>query len=287
MTTMKSIRLSSIRLRRSFSYSLIYLVLIFVALVTLVPFLWIALSAFKNTMEIFSDPYALPKIWRWENFSRAWFQGRFNVYFFNTVYVTVPSVAGVVSLSAMCGYSLGKMSFPGKNGITTLMIMGLAIPLQSIIIPLYFVLPRFALIETLWGVIVSLIGVGLPFGVMLMRAFFLSVDSDYGDSGRVDGCNEFAVFRHIMVPLAKPAVLALIVLDFMWVWNAFLLPLLITHEESKRVLGLGLMFFRSRYNTQYGLLAAGVLISTVPITVVYLIFNRYFVEGLTAGGLKG
>ena len=274
------------RLKKVLSRSSVYVILIATSVTIIAPMLWMGLTAFKDSIEMFKDPFGLPKVWHWDNFPTAWFQGRFNSYFLNTVIVTLPAVAGGVCLSSCCGYALGKMPFPGRSFITGLFVAGLAIPLYSIVIPLWFVLRALGLVESLRGVIVAQIGTGLPFGIMLMRSFFLGVDKSYADSARVDGCNELVTFSHVVLPLAKPAVLALIIFEFQSSWNAFLLPMLITHDESKRVLNIGLMFFRSRYDTEYGLLAAGVMIATIPIVLVYLAFSRYFVEGVSAGGLK-
>ncbi len=274
------------RFKKLLSLSAVHAALIAVSVAIVAPMLWMGLTAFKDSIEMFKDPFGLPVVWHWDNFPKAWFQGRFNAYFLNTVLVTLPAVAGGVCLSSLCGYALGKMSFPGRSFLTGVVVAGLAIPLYSIVIPLWFVLRAFGLVENLRGVVVAQIGTGLPFGIMLMRAFFLGVDKSYADSARVDGCNEFVTFSRVVLPLAKPAVLALIIFEFQSSWNAFLLPLLITHDESKRVLNIGLMFFRSRYDTEYGLLAAGVMIATIPIVIVYLAFSRYFVEGISAGGLK-
>lgn len=267
--------------------SVIYLFLGGVTLITVVPLIWIAVSAFKTTSEIFMAPYSLPKIWRWSNFSKAWYQGHFNLYFVNTIIVAVPAVVGGVLFSSMCGYALAKLRFPGNNFLTTLLILGLAIPIQAIIIPLYYVLRSLHLLNSLPSTSLAIMGVIFPFGILLMRSFFLSIESEYGDAGRIDGCSEFGIFFHIMFPLARSAVLTLIVLDFMWVWNAFLIPMLVSTEADKRVIGTALMFFQSRNETNYGLVAAATIITALPIIVVYLAFNRYFVEGLSAGGLKG
>jgi raffinose/stachyose/melibiose transport system permease protein len=265
----------------------LYGALIVAALVTVVPLIWIATAAFKDSMEVFLSPYSLPEQWRWENFSDAWTNGRFNTYFMNTVLVAIPTVTLTVVLASMAGYSLAKLKYPGRGFLTTLMILGLAIPVHSLIIPLYYVLRSIGLLGRLGGISISIVGIFLPFGIMLLRSFFKSIDPNYMEAGRMDGCSEFTIFARIMMPLAQPAVLSLIVLDFMWAWKAFLIPMVVTTQEDKRVVGLALMYFRSQHLAEYGMLAAAVLISSVPILVIYILFNRYFVEGLTQGGLKG
>lgn len=274
-------------MKKKLTVGFVYLILIGVTLITVLPLLWVAVSAFKNTPEIFASPYSLPKVWRWSNFSKAWTQGRFNLYFVNTIIVAVPTVAGGVLFSSMCGYALAKLRFPGSTFVTTLLILGLAIPIQAIIIPLYDMLRRLHLLNSLLSISVAVMAVIFPFGILLMRSFFLNIESAYAEAGRIDGCSEFGIFFRIMFPLARSAFLALIVLDFMWAWNAFLIPMLVSTKSSKRVLGTALMFFQSRNDTEYGLVAAATIITAIPIIAVYLAFNRYFVEGLASGGLKG
>jgi ABC-type glycerol-3-phosphate transport system permease component len=276
------------KLKRSFAVeSFSYLVLVLFSVIIIIPLLWLFITAFKINEEIFLKPFALPDPWHFENFSKAWFQGHFNKYILNTILVTVPGVIISVILSVMCGYSLGQMNFPGRKGFETLFVMGLAIPIFSIIIPLWKILLMLKLVERLSGIILAQIGIGLPFGIMLMRSFFLDIDKTYADSARLDGCTESRILFSIMLPLAKPAMMSLVIFSFQEFWNAFLIPLLITHSESKRIINIGLMFFQTRNQTDYGLLTSGVLITVLPIIVVYIIFSKYFVEGIASGGLKG
>jgi ABC-type glycerol-3-phosphate transport system permease component len=274
-------------LRRTSSAIAKYLILLLVLAVTLGPVLWVWLSSLRTQGEIIRDPIALPSEWHWDNFAEAWVVGHFGQYIGNSILITLPVVAGVVILSAWGGYGLARFAFRGNRLVFYTFLVGLMVPFQAIMIPLYFNLRDMHLLSTYGGMILPSIALGLPFGIFLMRAFFQGLSRELADAALVDGCSEFGVFWRVMLPLTGPAVSALAVFQFMWTWNAFLMPLLYLQREHLRPLALGLMFFSGRYDTQYHLLFAGITISTFPIVIAYLIFQRRITQGLTAGALKG
>jgi ABC-type glycerol-3-phosphate transport system permease component len=264
-----------------------YAVLVFFALVAIVPILVMWMAALKTSGEIYRDPFALPTALHWENLAKAWAVGRFRQYLGNSLIVTIPTVAGVVALSSLAGYAFGKLKFAGSKFWFYLFLLGLMVPFQSIMIPMYYDLQNFDLLGKYWAMILPATALGLPFGIFLMQAFFRGLPAELADAARVDGCSEFGVLFKIMLPLTGPAVSTLVVFQFMWTWNAFLMPLLFLNEETLRPVSLGLMFFSGRYTLNYGLVAAGVTLATLPLIVVYILFQRQFMRGLTAGALKG
>ncbi len=264
-----------------------YAVLSLFLLITLVPFVWMWSSALKDSSEIFRNPFALPTSIKLANLVRAWTVGRFRSYFLNTLIVTLPTVAGVVALSCLAGNALGRLRFRGRTPLLYLFLLGLMVPFQSIMIPLYYMLRDFRILGTYWAMILPATALGLPFGIFLMQAFFRGLPGELADAARVDGCNELSLFLKVMLPLTGPAVSALTVFQFMWTWNAFLMPLLYLQREDLRPLALGLLFFQGRYTQDYGLIAGGVTIATFPIIVVYVVLQRQFIRGLTAGAVKG
>jgi raffinose/stachyose/melibiose transport system permease protein len=267
--------------------SLRYAVLILFAMIALTPIFVMWMAALKSSSEIFNDPFSLPTVLHWENMVKAWTVGRFRQYLGNTIIITIPTVFGVVALSCLAGYAFGRLKFAGSKLFFYTFLLGLMVPFQSIMIPMYYNLKDLKLLGTYWAMILPATALGLPFGIFLMQAFFRGLPSDLADAARVDGCSEFDVFFQIMLPLAGPAVSTLFVFQFMWTWNAFLMPLLFLNEESLRPIALGLMFFSGRYTTNYGLVAAGITLATLPLIVIYIIFQRQFIRGLTAGALKG
>lgn len=264
-----------------------YAVLVFFVLVALVPIVVMWMAALKTSNEIFRDPFSLPTVLHWENLVKAWTVGRFRQYLGNSLIVTIPTVAGVVALSSLAGYAFGKLKFAGSQAFFYLFLLGLMVPFQSIMIPMYYDLKDLNLLGSYWAMILPATALGLPFGIFLMQAFFRGLPSELADAARVDGCSEAGVLFKIMLPLTGPAVSTLIVFQFMWTWNAFLMPLLFLNEESLRPISLGLMFFSGRYTLNYGLVAAGITLATLPLIAVYLVFQRQFMRGLTAGALKG
>jgi raffinose/stachyose/melibiose transport system permease protein len=271
----------------SFSSTAKYLVLIFFALIVVAPMLWVLFTSLKTTREIAMSPFGLPTTPRWENYTEAWTVGRFSKYFLNSVIVSVPIVVGSVSLSCLAGYGFARFKLPGGNVIFYTFLLGLMVPFQSIMIPLFYILRDINLLSTYWAMILPMIALGLPFGIFFMRAFFLGLPLELDDAAQIDGCNEFDVFWRVMLPLAGPAISTLTVLQFISAWNAFLVPLIYMQREELRPLVLGLMFFQTRYTQDIPLTMAGTTIAMLPVVLVYLALQRKFIQGLTAGAVKG
>ncbi len=264
-----------------------YGVLVGFAILCIIPLFWVASTSLKTTKEVAISPLGPPLVFRWENYPQAWTVGRFGKYFLNSIFVSIPIVIGTVGLSCLAGYGLARFQIPGAQTIFYIFLLGLMVPFQSIMIPLFYILKDIRFIGTYWAMIVPSIALGLPFGIFFMRAFFLGLPYDLADAAKIDGCNDFDVFWRVMLPLAGPGISSLAVFNFMGAWNSFLLPLIYMQKEELRPLVLGLMFFRSRYTQNYPLTMAGATIVMVPIIVVYIFFQRRFIQGLTAGALKG
>jgi raffinose/stachyose/melibiose transport system permease protein len=273
---------------RRISVSLVqYLILSIVALLALAPLVLMWSSAFKSKIEIAVNPLAFPKSLNLSNLVDAWTTGRYSTYSVNSVIVTIPTVLGVVALSTLAGYGFSRLDFFGKKLFFYLLLLGLMVPFQSFMIPLYFDLQRYGLLDSYLAVILPGIALGMPFGIYMMQAFFRGLPTEISDSARVDGCNEFQVFWHIILPLTAPGVSSLAIFQTLWTWNSFLMPLIYLNSDAHRTLPLGLMFFQSKYTSDYSLISAGVLITSFPIIVVYLLLQRRFLLGLTAGAMKG
>jgi ABC-type glycerol-3-phosphate transport system permease component len=263
-----------------------YALLLLFLVVFLVPVLWVWSSALKSSVEISRSPFALPSEWRWENFREAWNVGRFGRYFGNSVIYSASIVAGSVFLSCLAGYALALLPLPGRNGFMVLFLLGLMVPFQSVMIPLYYLLRNIGLLETYFAFIIPAIAIRLPFGIFLMRGFFRGLPPELADAARVDGANEWGVFRQIMLPLAVPGLATLVVFQFMFAWNQFLMPLIFVQRDELRPISLGMMFFFGRFTAQRDLIAAGVTITMLPVVVLYILLQRRFIEGITAGALK-
>jgi ABC-type glycerol-3-phosphate transport system permease component len=267
-----------------------YLALAFFAALVLYPLLLIVSTAVKDPLDVTADPFALFSSVNLQNFIDAWTLGGFGGYFWNTLVITALTLLGTLALSVLAGYALARLYFPGRNVIFLLFITGLMFPFFSVMIPLFYELRDVGILGTKAGLILVLIagagGFGLPIGVFLMRSFYMDLPEELADAARVDGANEFQVFWRIMLPLSGPGVAVLAVLVFFQTWNAFIQPLLYLPGSENQVLATGLYLFASGRTQEYELIAAGSLIMVVPVVVFFLIFQRLFVRGLTAGALK-
>lgn len=263
-----------------------YAVLFFVLILTFGPLLWVWVNSLRTTREIMRNPLGWPAEPMWQNFVNAWTIGNFDRYFLNSFIVVIPVVIAVVFLSALGGYGLWRFRFLGNRVVFYVFLLGLMLPFQAIMIPLYYRLRDWGLLSTYGGAIWPSIALGLPFGIFLMRAFFSGMVKELADAGLVDGCNEFNVFWYIMLPLTRPAASALAVFQFMWTWNNFIIPYLYLQREELRTLPLGLMLFSGRFGVQYELLFAGITVATLPIVLLYIVMQSRIIEGLTAGAVK-
>jgi ABC-type glycerol-3-phosphate transport system permease component len=268
-----------------------YLFLGFWAALCVLPLVLVVSAALKDPNLETGNPFQLFSSIRFENFVDAWTLGNFGSYFLNTIVIMVPTVLGVIVFSTMTGYALARFEFPGRSAILYLFILGLMVPFFALMIPLYYNLNDYHLLNTPWAVILPSIagaaGTGLPLGVFLMRAFFADMPNELADAARVDGCGEWDVFRRIMAPLAVPGMSALAILTFLSAWNTFLLPLLYLQGEEKRTLATGLLLFTGGRTQEIELTAAATMIMIAPVIVFFLLFQRHFIRGLTAGAVKG
>ncbi|WP_066160305.1 carbohydrate ABC transporter permease [Halalkalibacter krulwichiae] len=250
------------------------------------PIIYAVLASFKTNMEIFSSPFALPQTWSFDNIISAWHVGNFQQYFFNSAFVTIGGMALVALVACPAGYAFAQLSFRGNNLVFYLILLGMALPVQAIIIPIFYHLRGMGLVDTLTGLTLVSAGLALPFSIFLMRNTFRDVPKELRESAMIDGAGEWKTYWKIMLPLAKPGVVALLIFTFMNIWNDFLLPLVLLMSQQKYTISLGLYSFQGEMATNYALIFGGTVISMVPSIIVYLIFQRSFVDGMSSGASK-
>jgi raffinose/stachyose/melibiose transport system permease protein len=264
-----------------------------VAVACLFPLVWMVASSLKTQSTVFSDMSLWARHPHWENYYEAWTRGQFGVYFFNSLLYTTVVVFGVILIASMAAYAFSRLQFPGRNFLFILLISTMMIPIPGSFIALYVLLNELGFIthgligiDTRLGYILPQINGGLALGVFLLKTFFDKLPQDLEDAARIDGCNKFQVYRHVAMPLAKPAVAVLAVFNALAVWNEYLLAMLVLSDRSLMPLQRGLMVFQGSHITEYPLLMAGIAISIVPILTLYFMMQRYIVAGITAGALK-
>lgn len=272
--------------QRKLSQRIIWIVLLIGLLLTVSPILWVIIGAFKTNAEIFGKPFALPKSWDFSNLIEAWKLGNFKQYLLNSAFITSGGMFIVFLTACPAGYALAQIRFRGSNLLFYLFLLGMAIPVQAIIIPVFYQLKMLGLINTLTGVTLVSASFALPFSIFLMRNSFRDIPSEMREAAYVDGASEWRTFITVMLPMAKPGIVALMVFTFMNIWNDFLLPLVLLISDSKFTVALGLFSFQGQYVTNYNLVFGGTLISMIPSIIVYLIFQRQFISGMSAGHNK-
>lgn len=273
--------------RRVLGRILVYAALLITALISAYPFLWMFFTSLKTRSEVYSNKWLWPAIPRFQNYADILALTNIGHYFFNSVVVSVVSVLAMVFLGACAAYGLSRYSCRGLKTTYYYILGGQMMPVQVALIPLFVLLRTFGLLNSHIGIIVTYIAVGLPFTVFLLYGFFRTLPSDLEDSGRVDGCSEPGIFLRIMLPLARSGLLTAFIFQFMWVWNDFILPLVLLRTDSLKTLTVGVYSLMGPYGTNIPVFFAGLTIISLPIILVYLLFTRQFIAGITAGALKG
>ncbi|GAA5018309.1 carbohydrate ABC transporter permease [Actinopolymorpha pittospori] len=266
--------------------TLISAVLVPVCLVWIYPFLWMVSSSIKSNAEIFGGLGLFPSVIRLDNYVRAWQDAHIGSYFLNTVFVTVMSILISVPAVAMMGYVLGRYRFPGKRVVAGVLAAAIFLPEGYTIIPVFDLINKLHLQGSLWGITLAEAGGAHVVATLLFAGYFSQLPKELEEAAMLDGAGFLRIFWRIYLPLAKPVVATAIILQFMHSWNDFLLPLVLTlNQPDLRTLSVGIYSFQSQYFTDWSGMAAAATIGLLPIIVLFLFLQRYFVEGV-AGAVK-
>ena len=270
---------------------LTYSVLIAYLIVVLYPMFWVLATSVKQDREIFLHPFSLPKLaqLQWSNYSNAWTQGHFGNYFLNSVVVSAVTVTATVLFAAMAAYALARFSFRGARPIFFYFLAGLMIPLQLAIVPLFFQMKAFQMLDSRIGLITVYVAFGLPFAVFVLTGFFKSLPSGLYESALIDGAGEFRAFWSIMLPLARPGLITVGIFSFLGTWNEFFMAFMFLSGEKARTLPLGLanITIVSQYRSDWGMAFAGLVLMMLPTMLVYFMLQKHLVKGITLGAMKG
>lgn len=273
--------------RRRLSDVARHLLLICASIIVLVPIGYMVLASFKNVADFFGNPYGLPTDWEFSNYVRAWNEAHISTTLPNTVFVTFFSVAGSTFLSSLIAYGLRLRNKALAISLYTMFVSGLLVPVQMIILPLFLLLKQIGLFGTLFALILPYIALGLPLGVLVLTPIAAMLPSDLINAARMDGANEWQIYRKIFLPLLRPGLISVAILNGVWMWNEFFIPLVLSLKTGVQTMPVGIVSFIGVYSTEWGLVFASVVISAIPIIAAYLLMTRQFQSGLTAGALKG
>ncbi len=274
-------------LERLSQNTLLHIFLMIVALACLFPLFWMIRSSLMSNATIFTERSLIPGELNWQNYVTAWTKGHFAVYFLNSVIYTVSVVSGIVIISSLAAFAFSRLEFPGKNIIFYMFIGAMMIPLPGSFVPLFVMMNKLHLVNTRIGYILCMINVGLSLSILMLKTFFDKMPSDLEDAARIDGCSRLQIWWHVALPLARPALAAIIIYNVLNVWNEYILATLLLNDKDLMPLQRGLMVFNGAYQVDYPVLMAGLTMTALPIIIVYLIMQKHIVKGLSAGAVVG
>ena len=253
------------------------------AVVAVGPLLFMLLNSFRPSADIFNDPLGLPTELYFGNYVEAWREAHFATYFSNSVLVVVTGVVLCTVVSAMAAYALARYDFRGNGVMTAYFIAGLTLPIELAVVPIFYLLGSFGMVDSRLGLVLVYAATGIPFSVFILAAFFRGLPRELEEAARLDGAGEFRIFARVMLPLVKPALATVAIFQFVQLWNDFFFPLVLLRTTEKYTLPVGLTNFFGEYQTDWGAVFAGLTITTAPLVILFLFLTRHIVTGLVGG----
>lgn len=267
---------------RAIQYVLAYLFV----LVALYPIVLMVASSFKTNMEIFANPLSLPHSFSLDVYRKLWEVVPFGDFLLNSVIVSVTTVVLVAVFSAMAAFYVARFSYRWTGVLYFFFLVGLMIPIKLGIVPLFLLMKNLGLLNSLWSLILIYTASGIPISVFILTGFFRTLPVELEEAARIDGCNHFQVFWRVLLPLIRPALGTVVIINFISAWNDFFFPLIFIQQDALKTIPVGMMVLFGEYETDWSLLFAGLTLSALPMIVVFLLASRQFMEGLTAGAVK-
>ncbi len=284
-------QLMIMRLRRNLGKTILTIVLLVFTAIVIIPFLWMLIMSFRTTGEILRDPYGLPTQFNWQNYYKLFFDPSisFGKYFVNSAIVTVMATLLTLFLSTLGGYGFGRSRyyFKARGLLFTLLLFALMLPRQILYLPQFEMMSRYGLLNTYWALVLIYAAMQLPLSTYLMSTYFSTLPEELEDAARIDGCTEMGTFWRVMLPLARPAISTVVLVNFLAFWNELLLAVTMVTDPSKRTLPAAMMMFVGEHGSNYAIAASSLVSAMLPIFIVYLFLSEKFIEGLTAGAVKG
>ncbi len=272
---------------RAMSRVVIYLVLGLMAAGFLYPVVLMVLTAFKSTPEIFRNPFGPPESWSLDTFRRVWDRANFGLYLRNSLLITGASALLLLASAAPAAYALARYSFKLRGVLSLFFLAGIMIPIRLGILPLYLLMRDLNLLDTPFALILTYTASGMPMSVFLLSVFFRNLPRELEDAARMDGCTETQTFWRIMLPLVRPGLATVVIVNVVPWWNDFFFPLLFLTSDTWKTIPLGMQIFFGQHLVDWSLVFSGMVLASLPLLIIYLIMSRQFIAGLTAGAVKG
>lgn len=264
-----------------------YLVLTLLLLFAVGPLLILAFNSVKSRAELGDNPIGIPTSITWENYPRAWDVGNFSTTTLNSATLVVGTVVAVLLLGGMAAYSLARLDLPGGSGLMLYLLVASSLPIHLFLVPLFFFWRQLGLVNNLFGLILIYIAINAPLAIFLLRSYMVQLPRDFEDAARVDGASEWQVFTKVVVPLTWPGFLTVGLVVSLAVWNEFLLATVFLTEQDKFTIVTSYQNFTTQFSRDWSLTSAAAVMMIAPILVIFLVFQRRFIEGMTQGGMKG
>jgi ABC-type glycerol-3-phosphate transport system permease component len=266
---------------------LFHVIIFGILFVAMYPVLWMIFGSLKDDQDFYNNVWGVPKRIIWFNYITAWDRANLTQKYINTVFVTAMFLVILIPVNACAAYPIARLRFKGRNLIYMYLLIGVMIPVGILAMPSFSVAVKLRLINSLPGLAFFYIAQAIAFGVFLMRSFFISLPSSLEDAALIDGCNRFKSFLYVILPLAKSGIMTQVIYNGLTVWNEYLLASLFIRSSERQTLPLGLSVFVNQYNVYYPELFAALVLVTFPMVMVYIIGQKMFIEGITAGAVKG
>lgn len=265
---------------------IVFILFIIYSLIIITPFLNIVMNSFKTLGEIFLSPFSFPSQLRWENYRETWNKANLGVAYLNSFLISMFSVAGILIISSMFAFILSRYRFPLRKALYLYVIAGLAFPARLAIIPIFLMLRDLKLLNSRIGLILLYMGTGVPFSVFLLKNFLDDIPSELEESAQIDGASPWVIFTKIALPLIRPALVVVAIVNFVSVWNDFFFPLILISDRSKETIPLAVSVFYGEFANQWHLLSTALWLAVVPVMIIYAFMSREFISGMTQGAIK-
>ena len=267
---------------------LLYTIITIIAVIYILPVLGVILTSFKLNSEIAREGlWTLPKVLHLDNYKEIWTGANIQTYMKNSLMVTLPATLISITLGVLMGYVFSMLPFKGSEILFMFVLAGMFFPPQIVLIPLFKFYNDINLYDTLWPMIITHSAFGLPICTLIMRNFLSSIPKAIREAAIIDGASEPQVLGYIMLPVSLPAIAVLATLQFTWIWNDFLFPIIFTQSDSMRTIMVGLISMKGQYSIAYGAQGAMAVIASLPTLIIFIFFQRYFIKGMTMGSVKG
>lgn len=263
-----------------------YLVLFTVTTISLYPILLMILSSFKKSVDIYKDPLGFPSSFSLDTYRTLLSKIPFTTYFMNSLFVSIVSVVLIVVVCSLASFYIARFKFSWNHALFFIFLLGMMIPIKLGIVPLFILMRDLGLINSLWSLILMNTATGIPLSMLILTGFFKTIPSELEEAARMDGAGNLRVLWYVVLPLMRPALGTVVIINFIAAWNDFFFPLIFITEKMKRTIPVGMMSLFGEHSADWGSLFAGLTLASLPMILLFFIASKQFMEGLTAGAIK-